>query len=414
MRVLHVSVSDSYGGAAIAAWRIHDAIRRSGADSRMLVARKGRPDASVIERYRGFAGKAWMRTNPMLEERILRLQHSPNPILHSLGLLPTGTGRVAAAMDADIINLHWINQATISVGEIARLGKPVVWTLHDTWPFSGCEHYDDMAQPGRFRRGYTRDSRAPGHDGLDLDAWNFRRKQRLWHETDVTIVTPSRWLGDRSRESSLFGARPHHVISYPIDLERYRALPKQAARAVLGLDSARTVLGFLGAPGDTRKGFDLLAAALWALPESTRAKLTFLAGGGGALTDLPPDLSVHAVGRLNDDIAINAFHAAADMFCAPSREDNLPLTVMEALASGTPVLAFAIGGMPDMVEDGICGALIQPFDTEALTHAIAERVDNPDGNTQAAQAARTRAMAIFSPKMVADRYCALYRAILAG
>lgn len=412
MRVLHVSVSDSYGGAAIAAWRIHDAIRRSGADSRMLVGRKGRADRSVVEQYHGLAGKARLRASQMVEDWILRRQHSPNPILHSLGLLPTAAPNAIAASNPDIINLHWINQATISIGEIARLEKPLVWTLHDTWPFSGCEHYDDMAHPGRFARGYTSNSRAPGHTGSDLDAWNFQRKRKLWQHANITIVTPSRWLGEQSRKSSLFAGRPHHVIPYPIDLDRFRALPKDAARAVLGLGSANRVFSFLGATDDSRKGFDLLAKALWALPEAKRAQLTLLTGGGGALGGLPPGLTVHAVGRLNDEIAINAFHAAADMFCAPSREDNLPLTVMEALASGTPVLAFAVGGMPDMVADGICGALIAPFDTHALAKAIADRIDDGDGNERAAIAARRQAESIFSPQAVADRYCALYRAIL--
>ena len=380
----------------------------------MLVGRKGRPDSSVIELYQGYSGMVRLLTSRRIEDYILRLQNSPNRrIVHSLGLLPTTSPKAIAAAGADIINLHWINQATISIGEIARLGKPIVWTLHDSWPFSGCEHYDDMAHPGRFGRGYTKDSRAPGHTGLDLDAWNFRRKQRLWRRANITIVTPSRWLGEQSRESSLFGARPHHVIPYPIDLNCYRALPKDAARAVLGLDSSRTVLSFLGAPGDPRKGFDLLAAALWALPEAKRAKLTLLVGGGGTLGGLPPDLSVHASGRLKDDVMVNVFHAAADMFCAPSREDNLPLTVMEALASGTPVLAFAIGGMPDMVVDGACGALILPFDTVALAKAIAERIGDQGGNAQAAAAARTRAKSIFAPETVADRYCSLYRTLLA-
>lgn len=412
MRVLHVSVSDSYGGAAIAAWRIHDAIRRSGVDSRMLVGRKGRADSSVVEQYHGLAGKARLRLSHMAEDWILRRQHSPNPILHSLGLLPTAAPKAIAVSNPDIVNLHWINQATISIDEIGRLGKPLVWTLHDTWAFSGCEHYDDMAHPGRFTRGYTGDSRAPGHTGWDLDAWNFRRKHRLWQRANITIVTPSRWLGEQSRKSSLFAGRPHHVIPYPIDLDRFRALPKDAARAVLGLDSSRTVLSFLGATNDPRKGFDLLAEALWALPDAKRAELTLLTGGGGMLGNLPPDLSVHAVGRLNDDIAINAFHAAADMFCAPSREDNLPLTVMEALASGTPVLAFAIGGMPDMVTDSQCGALVSPFDTQALAKAIADRIGDRDGNARAAAAARTQAESIFSPEAVADRYRALYRTVL--
>lgn len=378
----------------------------------MLVGRKGRTDGSVVEQYRGLTGKARLRVSHMVEDWILRRQHSPNPILHSLGWLPTAAPKAIAASNPDIINLHWINQATISIGEIARLGKPLVWTLHDTWPFSGCEHYDDMAHPGRFARGYTSDSRAPGHKGPDLDAWNFRRKRRLWQDANITIVTPSRWLGEQSRRSSLFAGRPHHVIPYPIDLNRFRALPKDAARAVLGLDTSKTVLSFLGATDDPRKGFDLLVKALWALPEAKRAQLTLLAGGGGALAGLPPGLPVHATGRLHDEIAVNAFHAAADMFCAPSREDNLPLTVMEALASGTQVLAFAIGGMPDMVADGQCGALVPPFDIQALANAIADRIGDKDGIARAAAAARTQAESIFSPESVAERYRVLYRTIL--
>jgi glycosyltransferase involved in cell wall biosynthesis len=413
MRILHISVSDTLGGAATAAWRIHDAIRRSGANSRMLVGRKGRGDASVIERYHGIVGKARMRLQPIVEDRVAQLQHSPNTIIHSLGLLPTGTPAHMAAAGADIINLHWINQATISVGEIARLGKPIVWTLHDTWPFSGCEHYDDMAHPGRFSRAYTPMSRAPGHTGLDLDAWNFRRKLRLWRNANITIVTPSRWLGEQSRASSLFGGRDHHVISYPINLDVYRAIPKDSARAVLGVDPSHMVLSFLGSSEDPRKGFDLLAAALHTLSAQDRSRLTLLFGGGGAPQGLPADIAVHAVGRIDDDLTVNAFHAAADLFCAPSRQDNLPLTVMEALSSGTPVLAFDIGGMPDMIVGGTCGALVPAFDTRLLAAAISRHMADPAASVRASQAARARAEAIFSPKLIAERYDTLYRSILA-
>jgi glycosyltransferase involved in cell wall biosynthesis len=409
MRILHISVSDAYGGAATAGWRIHDALRHYGMDSRMLVGRKGRNDPSVTERYSGFAGKAWLRTSPMIEQWLLRMQHSPNPIVHSLGALPTRTHRHSAIAEADIINLHWINQATISIGEIARLRKPIVWTLHDTWPFSGCEHYDDLSHPGRFSRAYSQESRATGHTGVDLDARNFRRKSQLWQHLDITIVTPSQWLGQQSRKSSLFGAKPHHVIPYPIDLARYRPIPKEAARRVLGLDSSCTILSFLGATSDPRKGFDLLAAALWKIPESRRRKLHLLIGGG-ALSGVPSDLTVHDVGRLSDDVSINVFHAAADIFCAPSRDDNLPLTVMEALASGTPVLAFSIGGMPDMIKDNVSGALIAPFDTGAMAAAIDKRIGVNNGAE--AREARESAERIFSPKTIAERYDTLYQSLL--
>jgi glycosyltransferase involved in cell wall biosynthesis len=415
VKVIHVNSTAHDGGAARAAYRIHLGQRRIGIDSRMAVIHRKLDDPSVIAPL-GMAGRVRAVIGGRAEAKLLARQRSANSVFHSLGLFGAGLARWLNASDADLVNLHWVAAATLSIGEIAAIRKPLVWTMHDMWPFSGAEHYEDLDNPGRCNRGYDKASRAATDSGPDLDAWVFRRKRRAWGGSRFNLVSPSRWLAERAGQSALFARMPRRVIPNGIDLDLYKPLDRRAARQALNLpqDKLLVLFGAMASTTDRRKGFHLLAPALQALARDPACgPRTELLVFGARAPKQPVDLGlpVHYLGQFGDDLAMALIYSAADLFVAPSLQDNLPNTLVEALACGTPCVAFEIGGMPDLVPDASSGALAPPGDIEGLARAIATVLARSGEPARAA--CRQSAEARYRDTAVAAQYRACYQEILA-
>jgi glycosyltransferase involved in cell wall biosynthesis len=368
MRVLHICYSDLEGGAARAAYRLHQAQRQAGLDSHMLVLDKFSDDPAV--HTVSSAHRIRIKLASFISRQLLRCQKTQNPIVHSLNIFPSGLLSSINKLEPDIVNLHWVGGEMLSVGEIARLSQPTVWTLHDMWAFCGCEHYDDERPSERYRHGYSTDSRHPQDHGWDLDRWNFIRKQKAWKNKRFHIVTPSRWLGECAQHSQLFAKQPLQVIPNCIDHEIYRPLSKSFAREALGLPQDKQLLlfGAMSSTSDPRKGYHLLIPALQQLKAEGKAEqlalVVFGASQGDAtqITGIP----THYMGRLHDDISLCLLYNAADLFVAPSLQDNLPNTLVESLACGTPCVAFNIGGMSDLIVNESMGYLCDSSDINDL------------------------------------------------
>jgi len=413
LKVIHVNYFDYEGGAARAAYRLHQGMRRIGLDSRMVVLRKLGDDPHVhgtSEGNRRLITILRQRTASM----VLRSQHSPNTAHHSVNLIPSGLANWLNRSDADIVNLHWLGHETMSIAEVGTIKKPIVWTMHDMWPFSGTEHYDDLDAPGRWRNGYLATDRAMAHKGLDLDTWTFRRKLRAWKNQTFHLASPSQWLADCSRQSALFSRMPSRVIHNGIDLGVYKPVNRTIVRGILNLPSNKRFIlfGAVDSISDTRKGFHLLQPALLRLAADGWADQVELLIFGASKPKRPPDfgLPTHYLGRITDDIVLNMLYAAADVFVAPSMQDNLPNTLVESLASGTPCVAFDTGGMRDLIEPGRTGFLARPFDTDDLALGI-DQVLRSDAATMR-HACRTKALRSLGDLMAAENYLAYYQEIL--
>lgn len=407
MKVIHLNYSDILGGAARAAYRIHQALRNAGVDSRMWVDVAASGDWSVDGPGSKLA-KGWARVRPSLVGMGFRpFFKTSNPILHSPAVLPSGRVRALNACGADVLHLHWVQGEMLSVAEIGRLQKPLMWTLHDMWAFCGAEHY---TEDDRWREGYRKDNR-PGHErGFDLNRWIWNRKRRHWRRP-LHIVTPSQWLADCVRESALMRGWPVRVIPNPIDTERWRPLEQPLARELLGLpkDAPLLLFGAMGGGNDPRKGFDLLQAALHHLRGEV-AGLQLVVFGQLRPKD-PPDLGfpIHYTGHLHDDLSLRMLYSAADAFVLPSRVDNLPNTGVEALACGTPVVAFDTCGLPDIVIHRQTGYLAKAFEPEDLAAGIRWVLADESRRQALSRRARKVAVERFSYPVVAAQYLAAYR-----
>lgn len=411
MKVLLVNATDVTGGAARAAQRLMHALPHAGVEARMLVqARKG-PDTPLVTAPTGPIQRAIARVKPRLDLMPARRYPRGRHTLFSAAQLGHGGAlRTIVQSDADVVHLHWVNGGMLSVEEIARIDKPVVWSLHDMWALTGGCHYDEEC--GRWRVQCGRCPVLGSTQEHDLSHRVFTRKHTHFPRMrNLTIVGLSKWMADSAAASPLFAGARVVNLPNPIDTSVFVPQDKRAARDRFGLPHDRPVVlfGAMNATGDPRKGFAELSAALRALPANSLHLAVF---GASAPAD-PPDLGHPAtyLGDLRTDADLCAVYNAADVTVLPSLQENLSNTVMESLACGTPAVAFAIGGNGDMIMDGVNGALATPFDPAALAQRIRWVVEHPEP-ARLAEAARTTTVQRFAMEVVAARYAALYREVL--
>lgn len=416
MKILHISTDDSEGGAARAAFRIHRALAASGVDSRMRVmckrvederivgslglSRRTRAKLGLLRRWQQWRSRGWQ---------------TPNPVLHTFGGFGAGLVDELNACDADVLNLHWISDL-LSIKDIGRLKKPIVWTLHDMWPFCGGEHYAPDGVSARFRQGYREDNRPAGESGPDLNRQSWDAKGREWSRQSFTFVCPSRWMADCVRHSRLFSAAPVEVIPYPMEMEAlWRVIPREVARTALALPSGKKLVLMVADRGlaDPRKGGDLLREAIGKVAAKCREEIELIVCGQGqpaGYVDWP--CKVHWLGVVSDDRVLALVYAAADVVVVPSRQDNLPNTALEAQACATPVVAFDVGGLPDIVVHRQTGWLAKPEDPGDFADGILWVLTREDRGIALSSAARQNAEACFTEAAIAFRYVDLYRGVL--
>jgi glycosyltransferase involved in cell wall biosynthesis len=412
MKILHLSTYDTHGGAARATHRIHTALRQAGIDSSMMTAEKWGRDPTVLRFPVRFSG-----TKRRWAEKILCLQHASKQVLRSMNIFPSGLHQQVNQSDADLVHLHWIHDEMISISEIARISKPIVWTLHDMWAFCGTEHYEELNNPGRYIQGYTKDNRPENHGGPDIDAWAWHRKKHCLKPLNIHFVTPSRWLAACVKNSALFSGHRVTTIGNCLDTDVFSPVDCRLARKLLGLPADRKLLLFGAAfsIGNMRKGYDLLHETLERLAGwSHKGDCEAVVFGDNQVSAGNLPLKTHFVGRIKHDALMALFYSAADVFVAPSRQDNLPNTVLEALACGLPCVAFRVGGLGDLVDHRQNGYLAKPFDTGELARGIQWLLEDEERLVRFGTAARNKVENSFSRSRIASQHIRLYKKVLAG
>jgi len=409
MKVVQLNYSDSIGGAARAAHRIHHAVRNAGVDSSLVVNRAVLSDPTVI----GPAttpGRLMGKARRILAAPWQSVLKGGSPGLHSPACIPSRWASGLNASAADVVHLHWINGEMMSIADIGRLTKPTVWTLHDMWAFCGAEHYTDGV---RYREGYSAANRPPCESGLDLDRWTWLRKQRHW-QRPFQIVTPSRWLADCVGQSALMRHWPVAVIPNPIDTEVWRPVDKLLARQKLNLPPSTPILlfGALGGEEDPRKGFDLLRDALQHLRARVNGLELVVFGQLAPSQETPLGFPIRHTGYLHDDEKLRLLYSAADAVAVPSRFETFGQTASEAHACGTPVVAFNTGGLADIVAHRETGYLATPFDVQDLATGIEWVLGAAQSGPGLGSAARDRACRLWDSPVVARQYADRYGAIV--
>lgn len=413
MRVLLLNQSDIQGGAAIAAHRLHTGLGQIGVESFMVVQQRSGSDPNVIA-PRGRAQESLAHLRVAIDSLPLKRYPQRDRSIFSLQWLPDTLSRQISRLNPDIINLHWTGEALIRIETLVRLQAPIVWTLHDMWPFTGGCHYSQGCD--RYLSACGTCPQLGSDRERDLSRWVWQRKQSAWKSKNLTIVALSSWLAQCARSSSLFRDCRVEQIPNGIDTTLYRPLPRAIARDLLGLPQDRSLVlfGALHATQDKRKGFHLLQPALQRLSQQGWGDRLSLVVLGATAPPSPPDLGfpIHYLGTLKDTLTLTLAYCAADVFVLPSVEENLANTVMESLACGTPCVAFRIGGMPDLVEHERNGYLATPFQVDDLAVGIAWILSDQERHCKLSHRARQKVEQEFTLHLQSHRYQALFNEVM--
>ncbi len=409
MRVLHIHSSDHLGGGGgtIAMERLHLALREQGVDSRILCGRKTTrsPYSAAIGRGR-LVGKA---------ERLLRRATSTLG-LHDIHYLNSFRAtRSAFYREAELLHFHGTHGFFnyLALPALTR-DKPAVFTLHDMWPLTGHCTYSYGCE--RWRTGCGSCPHLDVHPRVPRDNTRveWRLKRRVFQRADLTLVTVSRWLTEMARQSPILDY-PVHRIPNGVDTRVYRPLDKSQCRAVLGIPQHSKVLMFVALSlEDRRKGGDLLARALGRLPAAlTREMVLLILGDGGEEIRSTVGIRTLDLGYVRNDRFKAIAYSLADLFVFPTRADNLPLVLIESLACGTPMVSFDVGGVPDVVQDGVTGVLAPPEDPVRLAAGIEALLGDPQTLETMGGHCRSHALEEFDLARHLRSHIELYEAVLA-
>lgn len=418
MRITHLNTYESSGGAARAAGRLHEGLRLLGHDSRLLVAQADSQKDGVVL----FAPPA----HPAARlGRIVR-RYRMAPAARRIAARPAGSNffsddRSLYRADvlrqlppSDVLHLHWVSGFVDYREFFAAVpgGVPLVWTLHDMNPFTGGCHTD--AECGKFKAQCGACPQIHSTDPNDLSAQIWKRKQDAYRSIRpevMQIVTPSRWMAAEVKQSALLGHFPVSVIPYGLDTRRFRPRSRTCARELFGIPAdARVVLFVAAWATEKQKGLNFLLEALAGM-ETVPSVHLLVVGRGAPAESLGPRAVV--LDCVRDDLLLSQVYSAADVFVAPSLQDNFPNTALEAMACGTPVIAFSVGGLPDIVREGQTGALVPRGDTRALRQAISGLLQNPERRAVYSEASRRTALQEYALEVQAGRYVELYARLTA-
>lgn len=409
--ILHLSTFHMEGGAGVAATRLHRALLRSGVESRMLIPTVKNHEVGVapLASTPWQKRKAWCR---FVAERLAFYPHEKDSTVR-FAFSPADAGADISlhplVQKADVIHLHWINFGFLSLDSLHKLfalGKPVVWTLHDMWTFTGgchysrgCNHYLShchdcpyLAKP----------------DPYDISFVQFEKKIALYSKTSMAFISPSSWLDDLVKAASL----TKHIFSKSIpnclDTDLFKPRNKREIREQLNLPLTKKLLLFAGAnTQDPRKGFVYFKEALNNLNHSANEYEVLIFGKSNPESFASFPANVHYLGVISrPDDMVNAYNAA-DAIVVPSLEDNLPNTIMEALACGIPAIGFKTGGIPEMIDHKQNGFLADVKSSESLAAGI-RWVLEESNYIATSEAARKKVMDFYSESTVASQYMEVY------
>ncbi len=418
MKILHLNTYAGNGGAGKACLRLNKALKNNGIHSEVAVNFLFKNNPEVHDLSKGFFSK-WLTAAGIILERLAnRIFVKPLPIPFSIPLWGKNLSNKELLVSADLIHIHWINHAflrPLDLSKLERLNKPIVWTFHDSNAFTGgchvrysCNHFEQEC-------GNCPVLLNSHSDDLSHRIW--KQKSKAYENLKFSVVAPSRWMAESVSRSKLLKSKSIINIPNTLDTAIFKPVSKPESRKVLGLSPDKFILmsGFMPSRKDLHKGTSYLLEGLetFARDHYLEIENFELVIFGNRDTQNVPDFPVKTtfLGTIEAEERLAICYSAADVFLAPSLEDNLPYTVLESLACGTPVVAFTTGGIPDMVEHKVSGYLAEYRSSADLATGISWIFNHPQKELLG-ENARRHVMSNFSETVVSNRHVELYNSLL--
>ena len=381
----------------------------------MLVRDKQTDQISVVE-----LKKSWWKVWQFIWERVVIWQanHFKKHNLFAVDIANTGTNITALPefTQADVIHLHWINQGMLSLTDIRRIiqsGKPIVWTMHDMWPFTGICHYagdcDKYATQCHNCPQLYKGSRK------DIAYRTFQKKKKLFEGAQITFVACSRWLESLAKKSDLIKGQTITNIPNAINTNLFKPRDKKQAREKCHLPQDKKLLLFGSVKiTDKRKGIDYLVSACKQIASSYpdfSKELGVVVFGNQAeqYASLFP-FPIYPMNYVSNEKELVDIYNAVDLYVTPSLQDNLPNTIVEAMACGIPCIGFNVGGIPQMIDHLHNGYVARYKSSEDFANGIHWILTDPEYDELSAQACR-KAIGNYSESIIAKKYTEVYNKI---
>ncbi len=412
MRILIINTAERIGGAAIAANRLMEALNNNGIKTKMLVRTKQTDQLTVIP-----LKSSWRRIWQFAWERIViwTANGFTRRNLFAVDIANTGTDitKLHEFVQADVIHLHWINQGMLSLDDIDKIlksGKPVVWTMHDMWPFTGiCHHSGECSK-----------YETQCHDcelllrphKKDLSYRVFRKKQKIFSNSKITFVACSHWLEEKAKKSLL--TVNHNITSIPNAINTNLFMPhnKRHAREKLGLPADKKLLLFGSVKiTDKRKGIDYLIEACKIISKNdptfaNELGVVIMGMNSEQFSSLFP-FPIYSMSYVKSEKELVDIYNAVDVYVTPSLQENLPNTIVEAMSCGIPCVGFQTGGIPQMIDHLHNGYVAEYKSASDLANGIKWVLTDGDYQTLSEEAHR-KAVNTYSESIVAHKYLQIY------
>jgi glycosyltransferase involved in cell wall biosynthesis len=417
MKVLHICTADNSGGAAKAAYRLVQGLRQAGVDSYMLVGQKTESTDGKVDTI--------PNTNTTLNRIFVKLISQAEKLTGLQYLLEPWGNRFLEHpffKGADVVHFHNLHSDffPLTLAQKVARAKPVVWTFHDLWPMTGHCTYPDMYACDKFVTGCHHCPHLEDYPEIRIDTTRllFSLKEKQYLPGNIRkVIAPSEWMKKVALQSRIF--RKHEIIRVPygVDTHTYKPLDRAGLRTYFDIAPDEKVILF-SAPdlNSERKGGALLLKALelvardW--PQEKKKIVLLGVGRRGRFSLNIPGCRFVSTGMIDNDRLIAHFLNIADLYVHPAIADNLPNAVLEALACGTPVVAFNVGGVPDMVRPGVTGYLAKEKDVADLARGIKGLLKDDQMRSDMGDTCRRVAETEYTLEIQARRMMEIYQEVL--
>lgn len=370
MKILIINSSDSKGGAARAALRLHNAFLKNGLSSYFLCLHKGTSNVNVIQKSDLFS-KIFDVFRPKLERLYSLCHHKKISHAFSSPILPNpGLVKEINKIKPDIVNLHWINGGMLCFEDILKIEAPIVWTLHDNWLLTGGCHV--FGSCNKYKNGCGNCPTLNSNKKNDLSSRNLLKKKlflnKLNESNMIHLICLSNWLLESANKSITLPKINKSVIGNTIDTNVFINTEKNIARKKLKIKPNKLIIfGALSPKTDWNKGFKFIVEAVKMLSSDITIGIF---GDTNSKMDDFFNVPVINFGRVNDDDVMGLIYSSADLVLVPSKQENLSNTIMESMACSTPVVSFDIGGNSDLITHMEDGYLAKPFSIKSFAEGI--------------------------------------------